>query len=176
MTQEVMPGTQNGPTIPTGVNTSEAVVGWDGDAYGDRWGFSISVDLRHYRSPDRIHVCPGQWHQRFDDDRRRFPIRRWPIPRLHLFGGEYTTYDEDTTESCRSSGINAGDFVGDDGDAGGHIGRFIYIGANPPIEFYGSGTDTTYAYGINNADEVVGEYFDSSNDSTAFIAAPAEPH
>ena len=37
-----------------------------------------------------------------------------------------------------------------------------FLGAKP-IEFYASGTDSTYAYAINSSDEVVGEYFDSSN-------------
>jgi hypothetical protein len=84
-------------------------------------------------------------------------------------GGKYTQYD--VQKGVVSTSIfdvnNNGDFVGAAGVGGPNQG-FINIGGTV-TEFYGSGTDNTYALGINNTDAVVGQYYDSSNNSHGFL-------
>jgi hypothetical protein len=82
--------------------------------------------------------------------------------------GKYTQYDVNKgVVSTSIFGVNnAGDFVGAAGYNGPNQG-FVNIGGTV-TEFYGSGTDNTYALGINNNDEVVGQFFDSSNNSHCF--------
>ena len=84
-------------------------------------------------------------------------------------GGKYTQYD--VQKGVVSTSIfavnNNGDFAGAAGFGGPNQG-FINIGG-VVTEFYGSGTDNTFALGINNSDEVVGQYFDSSNNSHGFF-------
>ena len=165
MTQVHMPGSQDGTTIPTGVNTSQAVVGSYGDGQGDTWGFShIGGTFATIAPPTAYTFARANG---INDSNTIIGDFLTGDGRYHGFiysGGKYTTYDENTTESCGVFGLNnAGDFVGDVGNSGGPIRGFIQIGTNKPIEFYASGTDTTYAYAINSSEEVVGEYFDSSN-------------
>jgi hypothetical protein len=76
-----------------------------------------------------------------------------------LSKGKYTQYDLNLgTASTAIYGVNnAGDFVGNTASEG-----FVNIGGTV-TEFYGSGTDVTYALAINNNEEVVGEYIDSSS-------------
>ena len=57
---------------------------------------------------------------------------------------------------------NNGDLAGSANGQG-----FVSIGGTVTM-FYGSGTDLTYAHGINDSDEAVGQYFDSSNLSHGF--------
>jgi hypothetical protein len=81
-----------------------------------------------------------------------------------LSGTKYTQYDVDKgVVSTSIFGVNnAGDFVGIAGAEG-----YVNIGGTV-TEFYASGTDATYAYGVNTTDEIVGQYFDSSNNSHGF--------
>lgn len=60
--------------------------------------------------------------------------------------------------------------IDDDGDlVGAADGQgFVSIGGTVTI-FYGSGTDLTYAYGINDSKVAVGEYFDSNNVAHGFM-------
>jgi len=60
---------------------------------------------------------------------------------------------------------NNGDLAGSAGDQG-----FVSINGTVTM-FYGSGTDLTYAYGINDSQVAVGQYFDSGNLSHGFMWA-----
>ena len=82
--------------------------------------------------------------------------------------GKYTQYDISLgTASTSIFGVNnAGDFVGATGVGGTNQG-FVNI-AGTVTEFYGSGTDNTFALAINNNNEVVGQFFDSSNNAHCF--------
>jgi probable HAF family extracellular repeat protein len=84
-----------------------------------------------------------------------------------LSKGTYTQYDLNLgTLSTSIFGVNnAGDFVGTTGTEG-----FVNIGGTV-TEFYGSGTDATYPSAINNNEEVVGQFYDSSNNSHCFDMA-----
>jgi len=86
--------------------------------------------------------------------------------------GTYTQYDVDKgVVSTSLFGINnAGDLVGSYVPTSTGVEEgFIAVGGGPPTAtFYGSGTDPTYAYGINISDEVVGQYIDSSGISHGF--------
>jgi probable HAF family extracellular repeat protein len=83
--------------------------------------------------------------------------------------GKFTQYDVQLgTLSTSIFGINnAGNFVGSIGSNGNPNQAFINIGGNL-IEFYGSGTSSSYAYGINSSNDVVGDYYDSSNNPHCF--------
>src|SRR5580692_1640754 len=127
MTQEHMPGSQNGTTIPTGVNTSQAVVGSYGDAEGDRWGFSHIGGTWATVAPPTAYTFARA--NGINDSNEIVGDFQTGDGRYHGFtysGGRYTTYDEDTTESCGIFGVNnGGDFVGDVGNSGGPIRGFI---------------------------------------------------
>jgi probable HAF family extracellular repeat protein len=96
--------------------------------------------------------------------------------RIHGFmykSGKYilTPFDYNSTDSTGIFDINDnGDFVG----AFGHMGEaqegFAVIKGDK-IPFYGQGTDSTYAQGINNSDEVVGQFFDSKGLAHGFLRA-----
>jgi uncharacterized membrane protein len=83
--------------------------------------------------------------------------------------GKYTNFDYNETDSTGIFSINDnGDFAG----AFGHVGEaqegFAVIKGSK-YEFYGEGTADTYAQGINNSDEVVGEFFDSKGRAHGFL-------
>jgi probable HAF family extracellular repeat protein len=82
--------------------------------------------------------------------------------------GKYTQYDIALgTASTSIFGVNnAGDTVGATGSGGPNQG-FINIGGTV-TEFYGSGTDNTFALAINNNNEVVGQFYDSTGNSHCF--------
>jgi len=79
-------------------------------------------------------------------------------------GGKLVQYDVD--KGVVSTSIFAVNSKGDFAGAAGAQG-FVNIGGTV-TEFYGSGTDSTYALGINTSDESVGQYYDSSNNSHGF--------
>jgi len=61
---------------------------------------------------------------------------------------------------------NNGDFAGATGSGGSNQG-FVYIGSTVTT-FYANGTDNTFALAINTSDEVVGQYYDASNNSHGY--------
>jgi probable HAF family extracellular repeat protein len=81
--------------------------------------------------------------------------------------GTLTQYDAPGGLGVFSTSIfgvdNNGDFAGAAGAQG-----FVSIGGTVTL-FYGSGTDLTYALGINDSGVAVGQYFDSSNLSHGFM-------
>src|ERR1039457_7321909 len=85
--------------------------------------------------------------------------------------GSYTQYD--VNKGVVSTSIwsinNAGDFVGIEGAEG-----YINIGGSV-TEFYGSGTDLTYAYALNSSDEVGGSTSIPAITLTVFTGTPLEP-
>ena len=83
--------------------------------------------------------------------------------------GKYTQYDYDLgVVSTSLFGVNnAGDFVGSIGANGQPNQGFINIGGNITL-FYGSGSDSTFVYAINNSNDVAGTYYDSSNNAHGF--------
>jgi hypothetical protein len=164
MTQVNAPGAQTGTTFPFALNTSEAVVGNYKAANGDVVGFLYAAGKYTTIKPpgtDGYTRAEG-----INDSNTITGDFLASDGRYHGYiysGGAYRTYNETKTESCGIFGVNnAGDFVGNVGNVGEPGRGFINVGGKK-TEFYGSGTDTTYAYTINSSDEVVGEYFDSSN-------------
>jgi hypothetical protein len=81
-----------------------------------------------------------------------------------LADGKYTQYDLALGSASTSIfGVNnGGAFVGTVGSEG-----FVNIGGTV-TEFYGSGTDLTYANAINNSNQVVGQYQDSNSNWHGF--------
>ena len=158
------PGAQAGTTGPFALNTSEAVVGSYEEANGDITGFLyVGGKYTTIAPPSTYNFARAGG---INDSNTIVGDFLTSDGRYHGFvysGGTYTTYDANTTTSCGIFGINnAGDFVGDVGS--GPVEGFIQnVGAKKPIEFYASGSDSTYAYAINSSGEVVGEYIDSSN-------------
>jgi len=158
------PGSNTGTTSPVGLNTAEHVVGSYVDGSGNRVGFLYAAGKYTVITPPTANGFARA--SGINDSNTIVGDFLTSDGRYHGFlysGGTYTTYDANTTTSCGIFGINnAGDFVGDVGS--GPVQGFIQmVGAKNPIEFYASGTDSTYAYAINSSNEVVGEYFDSSN-------------
>ena len=85
-----------------------------------------------------------------------------------LSGSKYKQFDVAKKTSTSIFGLdNNGDFAGAAG-AGGPNQGFVDIGGTV-TEFYGSGTDNTFAYAINDSDEAVGQYIDSSNLSHGYM-------
>jgi probable HAF family extracellular repeat protein len=83
--------------------------------------------------------------------------------------GKYTQFDVD--KGVDSTSIfavnNNGDFVGAAGSGGPNQG-FVDIGGTV-TEFYGADTDNTFVLGINDSDQSVGQYYDSSSNSHGFF-------
>jgi hypothetical protein len=109
MTQVHMPGSQDGTTIPTGVNTSQAVVGSYGDGQGDTWGFShIGGTFATIAPPTAYTFARANG---INDSNTIIGDFLTGDGRYHGFiysGGKYTTYNENTTESCGVFGLNNG--------------------------------------------------------------------
>lgn len=84
-------------------------------------------------------------------------------------GTKYKQYD--VAKGSASTSIfainEAGNFAGATGSGGPNQG-FVNIGGTVTT-FYGSGTDNTFALGMNSANQVVGQYYDSSNNSHGFF-------
>ena len=83
--------------------------------------------------------------------------------------GKFTQYDVQlgTVSTSIFSINNDANFAGSIGSNGNPNQAFINIGGNV-TEFYGSGTMSSFAYAINNSNDVVGDYYDSSNDPHCF--------
>jgi len=83
-------------------------------------------------------------------------------------GTKYRQYDvAKGTASTSIFAINkTGNFAGATG-AGGPNQGFVNIGGKVTT-FYGSGTDNTFALGMNNSNLVVGQFYDSSGNSHGF--------
>ncbi|HLW87756.1 MAG TPA: hypothetical protein VKR57_04645 [Terriglobales bacterium] len=84
-------------------------------------------------------------------------------------GTKYSQYDVDLGVASTSIfGINnGGNFVGATGSGGPNQG-FVNIGGTV-TKFYASGTDNTFALAINSSNQVVGQFYDSSNNSHGYI-------
>ncbi len=82
-------------------------------------------------------------------------------------GGKLTQYDVPGGKGHFDTDLfgidNNGDLAGAADDQG-----FVSIGGTVTM-FYGSGTDLTYAYGINDSGVAVGQYFDASQLSHGFM-------
>lgn len=168
MTQITPPGSKAGYTVPMGVNATDSVVGsYIASSTGNRVGFLYSAGKYTVINPPKAHNFSrangindaGEIAGDFETSDNRY----------HGFtysGGTYTTYDENTTESCGVFGINTtGDLAGDVGD--GPVRAFVNI-KGVKTEFTPTGAVSAYAYAINTSNEAVGTYFDSSNNAHGF--------
>src|SRR5271156_831430 len=163
MTQLNAPGNTNG-TFPNAVNTGGAVVGTITDSSGNTDGFLYSggkytaLDFPGASGFTRAigindsGTVVGDFYESSDNAYHGYTYK----------AGVYTQYDVDLGKVSTSIfGINsAGDFTGPEG-AGDIDEGYTTIGGTV-TEFYASGTDSTFPYAINSADEVVGLYLDSS--------------
>jgi hypothetical protein len=172
MTQLNPPGYQAGTTFPSAVNSGDAVVGFGTATSGATVGFLYSGGKYtgiNWKGSDNFTRAlsindsgevVGDW---LDSNGVTF----------HGFTyvkGTYKQYDVGGNVSTSIFGVNsAGDFAGAEGTSG-VVEGFVTIGGKV-TEFYASGTDNTYAYAINKSNEVVGEYFDSSNLQHGFYRA-----
>jgi hypothetical protein len=84
-------------------------------------------------------------------------------------GKKYSQYDIDKGVNNTSIfAINKpGSFAGVSAPPGSPEEAFVNINVKVTM-FYGSGTDSTYALGINSSNVVVGQYFDSTGNSHGF--------
>jgi hypothetical protein len=85
--------------------------------------------------------------------------------------GSYTTIDYNSTDSTGIFAVNdKGDYTGTFGRIGEAQEGFVNIGGtNTP--FFAQGSDGTYPYGMNNSNDVVGEFNDSKGLSHGFLRA-----
>jgi probable HAF family extracellular repeat protein len=162
------PGAKAGYTVPTGVNATLEVVGsYINQSTGFRQGFLYSANKYTVIKPPTDYQFARA--NSINDGGKIVGDFLTSNGRYHGFiysGGTYTTYNETSTESCGIFGVNsAGNFVGNVGN--GPVRAFVNIGGSK-TEFYASGTDSSYAYGINVSNEVVGAYYDSSNNAHGF--------
>lgn len=83
--------------------------------------------------------------------------------------GKYTQYDvELNVVSTEISAVNNnGDFGGETGAADTPTEAFVNIGG-VLTQFYATGTDNTFLVAMNNSDDSVGEYYDSSGNAHGF--------
>jgi probable HAF family extracellular repeat protein len=162
------PNSRSGYTVPLGVNKTGAVVGsYIDSTSGNKTGFLYSAKVYTKINP------PGTstWSRAngINDLGEIVGDYLTSDSRYHGFkysAGTYTNYDEDTSESCGIFGINStGDFVGNVGN--GPVRAFVNIGG-VKTEFTPSGAVSAYAYAINTTHEVVGTYFDGSNNAHGF--------
>ncbi len=162
------PVSKAGYTVPMGVNATGAVVGsYISSSTGNREGFLYSAGKYTVINPptaDKFSRANG-----INDTGEIVGDFLTSDNRYHGFmysSGTYTTYDETSTESCGIFGINStGDFAGDVGD--GPVRAFVNI-KGVKTEFTPTGAVNAYAYAINTSDEVVGTYYDSSNNAHGF--------
>jgi hypothetical protein len=163
--------------FPLAVNKSEAVVGDYGNGSGGTSGFLYaggkytSLDYpgaANFTRGNGINDS-GTVAGDFYDGQRFFHGYTYA-------NGTYTQYDVDKGVTSTSIfGINnAGDFAGAEGVNGVDEGFTTISGT--VTEFYASGTDNTFAYAINSADDVVGQYFDSSGNSHGFYQCLRKHH
>ena len=173
MTQLNPPGYQAGTAIPYGVNASEAVVGFGTATSGATVGFLYAggkyttLDFPKKNTFTRAsgindsNEIVGDWYEASANTYHGYTY----------VNGTYQQYDVGGKVSTSIFGVNsAGHFTGAEGHQGstGFVKGFIYTGSGEPTEFFASGKNNTYAYAINSSDEVVGEYFDSSNVAHGF--------
>jgi len=178
MTQLNPPGYQTGTAIPYGVNASEALVGFGTATSGATVGFLYSggkyttLDFPAKNTFTRAsgindsNEIVGDWYEETANTYHGYTY----------VNGTYQQYDVGGDVSTSIFGVNsAGHFAGAEGHQGstGFVKGFIYTGSGKPTEFFASGKDATYAYAINSSDEVVGEYFDSSNVAHGFYRSAA---
>ena len=174
MTQLNPPGFQAGTAIPYGVNASEAVVGFGTATSGSTVGFLYAkgkyttLDFPASNTFTRAsgindsNEIVGDWFEAGTNTYHGYTY----------VNGTYQQYDVGGNVSTSIFGVNsAGHITGAEGNegSGSAVEGFIYIGSGKPTEFYANGTNATYSYAINSSDEVVGEYFDSSNVAHGFF-------
>jgi hypothetical protein len=164
MTQLVVPGAQTQSTYPQGVNVNGAVVGYYTNSSGIWEGFLYSTGTytalsypgaTGYTRAGGINdsgTVVGDYEVNGDNT----------IHSYTYASGTFTPYNDYNGMSTSLFGVNkAGNKVGSVG-GNGIVEGYIDIGGQLTA-FYASGTDATYAFGINSSLEVVGEFFDSSN-------------
>lgn len=165
------PGSKPGYVVPMGLNKTGAVVGeYVNSSTGNTLGFLFSANKYTVINPPTASTFARA--NEINDSGEIVGDFLTSDNRYHGFmysAGTYTTYDEDTTESCGIFGINStGDFVGDVGNSSARA--FVNI-KGVKTEFTPSGAVSAYAYGINTADVVVGTYYDSSSKVHGFSRA-----
>ncbi len=169
MTQLIVPGAQTASTFPLGVNVSGSVVGYYTNSSGAWEGFLYSAGTytaisypgaTAYTRASGINdsgIVVGDYQINGDN----------VIHSYTYSAGTYTPYGDYKGLSTTLSGINnAGDKVGSVG-GNGIVEGYIDIGGQFTT-FYASGTDATYAFGINSSREVVGQFFTSSGNYHGF--------
>ncbi len=174
MTQLVVPGAQAQSIYPQGVNVNGAVVGYYTNSSGLWEGFLYSAGTytalsypgaTEYTRASGINdsgTVVGDYEINGDNTVHSYTYS----------AGTYTPYSDYNGMSTSLFGINkAGNKVGSVG-GNGIVEGYIDIGGQLTA-FYASGTDATYAFGINSSLEVVGEFFDSSNNFHGFSRTSA---
>lgn len=171
--QIIAPGAVN--TSPNGVNKSNIVVGDFTNASGATVGFAYlgGTNFKTFSAPKsnnftRIlgindsNVVVGDFLGT-DSFFHGFVVTN--------NGTKYSQYD--VAKGSASTSIfainKAGNFAGATGSGGPNQG-FVNIGGTVTT-FYGSGTDNTFAEGMNSSNQVVGQYYDSSENSHGFFRA-----
>lgn len=169
MTELVVPGAQTESVFPLGVNSSGSVVGYYTNSSGAFEGFLYSggnYTALSYPGATGYTQATG-----INDSGTVVGIYQINGDNtLHSYtysAGVYSPYNDYNGMSTSLYGINdAGDKVGSVG-GNGVVEGYIDIGGQFTV-FYASGSDATYAYGINSSLEVVGEFVDSSNNYHGF--------
>jgi hypothetical protein len=168
--QITAPGAVN--TFPNGVNKSNIVVGDFTNSSGATVGFAYlgGTKFKTFSAPKsnnftRIlgindsNVVVGDFFGT-DNFFHGFVIKN--------NGTKYSQYD--VAKGSASTSIfainKAGNFAGATGSGGPNQG-FVNI-SGKVTTFYGSGTDNTFALAINSSNLVVGQYYDSNNNSHGF--------
>ena len=169
MTQLNPPNGNSGSTVPVGVNKTGAVVGsYIDSTTGNRTGFLYSAKKYTVINPPST----ATWSRAngINDTGEIVGDYQTPDTRFHGFtysAGTYTTYDEDTSESCGLFGINStGDFAGSVGN--GSTPRAFVNVKGVKTEFMPGGGVSAWAYAINTKDEAVGTYYDGSGNAHGF--------
>jgi probable HAF family extracellular repeat protein len=167
--QIIAPGAVN--TYPNGVNKSNIVVGDFINSSGATVGFAYlgGTNFKTFSAPksnkftrilgiNDANVAVGDFLGT-DNFYHGFIVTH--------NGTKYSQYDVAKGTSTSIFSINkAGNFAGATGFGGPNQG-FVNISGKVST-FYGSGTDNTFALGMNSSNTVVGQYIDSSNNSHGY--------
>jgi len=158
------PGTTT--PYPSAVNKSNAVVGETVAANGTTQGFELkggkytsiifpgSSGFTRANGVNDSGIVVGDFYLSSDNGYHGYLLK----------GTKFTQYDVDLgTLSTSLFGINnAGNMAGSVGENGQANQGFVDIGGTVTMFYANGSSDSTYAYSINNSNEVVGDYYDSN--------------
>jgi len=174
VTDVTPPGARTGTTTPVGVNKNHYVVGYYTDSSGNTVGFLN--EAKTYIALTGPTGANGNFA-------RAIGINDSNVVAGDFFGtdnlyhgytytaGSYTQIDVDPGHASTSVyGINSlGHLSGSWNPPTMQVNEgFIDVGG-AITSFYASGTQPTYAYGINKTDDAVGTYYDSGGNAHGFL-------